>query len=755
MGEVHLYGYRLRPQQVDILGYTGGQVAVTAVPGSGKTLTLALLAARLIIQGHVGEAGDVLVVTVQNSAVNNISAQIRRILTSQKLPPVGYRVCTLHKLAADILRQRLDLAGVEEGFSIIDDNESQRMMQNAAGTWIADRQTWWRSFLPDAGEDRRPDTEKRWREETEKIGRQVSKLCKHLQLFPDEARTLLGGSDPAEAFLRLGIDLYEKYAQYLKVRGGLDFDDLIWRACDALEQDAAFLQNLRAHWPFILEDESQDSSPLQERILARLAGEQGNWVRVGDPNQAINSTFTSADPRYFRRFVRREGVHSMSLSESGRSARPIIALANHLVLWGCEHHPEEAVREMAFRPQQILPTSEDDPQPNPADAESRIHFRERPFPDVGAEAGEVARWAAHYVNRYPRHTVAVLCPAGWQGGKVVEELERMVEPVPYDDLLRTTPRARQTAKVLAAACDYLGDPTNAGRLSRLYRVLVDEALLEVPASAARLRHQRTLMRSLGPHDLLFPPTAAPLSAHLPPGVEVTEQDARLLEAFADLVGRWVRASSLPVDQLILTIAQDLFYERADEVALAICHTIALSLRATAQMHPALQLADFAAELGEVARNRRSLSGLSLAEAGYQPEEGRVVVTTMHKAKGLEWDAVYLMCVDSLEFPDTCADAFRDEVYFMPGRAPALEACRRLEQLAGAEFATPPGRSLIDQARLEYIAERLRLLYVGITRAKRNLAFTWSELNGRRAVRPSTAMVELRAAYDSHLAEQSP
>jgi len=51
--------------------------------------------------------------------------------------------------------------------------------------------------------------------------------------------------------------------------------------------------------------------------------------------------------------------------------------------------------------------------------------------------------------------------------------------------------------------------------------------------------------------------------------------------------------------------------------------------------------------------------------------------------------------------------------------------------------------------VEYIAERLRLLYVGITRAKRDLALTWSENNGRRRVRAATALLELRrfaAAY---------
>lgn len=742
MADRSLYDYRLRPHQARVLDFAGGRLAVSAVPGSGKTLTLALLAAELIVGGHVGDEGEVLVVTVQNSAVDNISQRIRRILVEQKLPPVGYRVCTLHKLAADILRQRHDLAGVEEGFLIVDGSESQRLMYQAAKTWIAAHQSWWRSFLPEATEGKRANLEKAWLEQTQSVGREVAKLCKHLRLLPEQARRLVDGSGSSQAFLAMGVDLYSQYERYLRARCGLDFDDLIWRAIDALEQDETFLRHLRERWPYVLEDEAQDSSPLQEHILERLAGERGNWVRVGDPNQSINSTFTAADPRYFRRFMQREGVQRLLLLESGRCARPIIDLANHLVRWTCDEHPEAAVREMAFELQGIRPTALDDPQANPPDEECRIHFRDRPFADVASQAAEVARWAGSYVRRRPKRTVAILCPARWQGNEVVEVLEGMSPPVPYDDLLRSTPRTRSIAKALATACQYLGRPTSSTSLSRLHGVLSEAGCLGESAPRQSIRRQQTLLRSLATHDLLFPRTTARLSELLPPPVEVFPEDVLAIERFATLVSRWVRASSLPVDQLILTIAQDLFEA---EVDLAICHTVASSLRATSQMHPNWRLPDFAADLDEVARNRRALGRLSLADVGYTAQPGRVVITTMHKAKGLEWDAVFLICVDSLEYPDTCADAFRDELYFMPGHAPAVEARKCLERLAGADFATTSDRTPVELARLEYIAERLRLLYVGITRARRHLAFTWSKTNGHRRVRPATALLELSRA----------
>ena len=76
---------------------------------------------------------------------------------------------------------------------------------------------------------------------------------------------------------------------------------------------------LRERWPYILEDEAQDSSQLQEDLLRKLAGEGGNWVRVGDPNQAIYETFTNANPRFLANFLDTPEVESRELPTSGRS----------------------------------------------------------------------------------------------------------------------------------------------------------------------------------------------------------------------------------------------------------------------------------------------------------------------------------------------------------------------------------------------------------------------------------------------------
>ncbi len=746
MTEQTLFGYRLRPHQQRVLAYQGGRMAVSAVPGSGKTLTLALLAARLIVEGRIGDEGEVLVVTVQNSAVDNISARIRRILVEQRLPPVGYHVCTLHKLAADILRGRRDLAGIDDQFAIVDEAETARLFHLAAETWISEHEAFWLSFLPDP--EPSDYVRRQWRDETERIGREVAKLCKHLRLTPTEAAARLQGGDIGVELAGMGVALYELYAQYLRARAGLDFDDLIWRATDAIEQDATFLAGLRARWPYILEDEAQDSSPLQEAILERLTGDDGNWVRVGDPNQAINSTFTAADPRFFRAFLRREDVDAQVLLESGRCARPLMAMADALAYWGVLEHPTAAARALSFEPQRMQPTGAGDPQPNPPDEACTVFIARRASADVSDEASRVAGWAADYVRRHPDETVGILCPAGWQGSEVVKRLEGLPD-VPFDDLLRSTPQVRNVARLLAQALQYLADPTHKGHLISFYRGLVRADLLPL-TDDSQPRRLADLLRHVKLTELLYPRVTAGIEALVPERVRLRAGDLEVLSAFVQLVRRWVSAVHLPPDQLILAISQDLFSRPEEERSLALCHTIATSQRSILQMHPTWTLADLSADLDAVASNRRSLGGLSLPDAGYQPVPGRIIVTTMHKAKGLEWDTVYLICVDDLEFPDALDGAFRSEPFYLPGHAPPVEARKTLERLAqpGAVSAHDP----VTEARLEEIAERLRLLYVGVTRARRNLSITYAQKNGRREVQPALALQVLQRAYDGYLEE---
>jgi len=740
--------FKARPKQLAVLAYAGGKMGVSAVPGSGKTLTLSALAARLVADGTLADDQEVLVVTLVNSAVDNFAGRVGAFVRARGLlPNLGYRVRTLHGLAHDIVRERPALVGLSDDFSIVDEREANEMLQDAAAAWLRSNPQAADDFLAHDLEPRKRDwvLRKQWPDLAIGVARAFIKRAKDLEVAPDQLDLPQEVTDRLP-LVEMGAAVYADYQRALRYRGAVDFDDLIRLALQALLLDDELLARLRHQWPYILEDEAQDSSRLQEEILRLLAGEDGNWVRVGDPNQAIYETFTTANPRYLRAFIKREDVAARELPNSGRSTRSIITLANYLIDWSRSDHPVEPVRQ-ALTPPHIRPTPPGDPQPNPPDAPDQVYVVGRKFSpneELRAVADSLARW----LPDHSEETVAVLVPRNQRGFEMVEMLKaRGLEVV---ELLRSTRSTRETAGALGNVLKYLADPVSSTKLARVYRVWrrddrADETARERLDWVAKL-----LRKCRRVEDFLWPRPDRDWLADLALDEEAVGDVYDQLIDFRKLVRRWQKATLLPIDQLILTLAQDLFEEPVD---LALAHKLAGFLRRMSDGHPDWRLPELVQELAVVARNERRFLGLSDDDAGFDPEryKGQVVVATAHKAKGLEWDRVYLMSVNDYNFPSALAnDQFISEKWFvrdhlnLEAEALAqLESVLQVGELAAFEYRE--GRAS-RQARLEYAAERLRLLYVGITRARRSLILTWN--TGRRGNQhPAIPFVALRTFWE--------
>lgn len=744
--------FTLRPGQQFVHTYPGGKMGVSAVPGSGKTWTLSRLAAELIIRGAIEDDQEILVVTLVNSAVDHFYQRVSSFIAeSNLLPNIGYRVRTLHGLAHDIVRERPDLAGLDTKFQILDEREADSILTDIVHAWTRGHPDSLNSYLNLEMDEYRlaQINQKELPNLLGSIARSVIGYAKDRSWTAELLRARIDQLPVPLPLAEIGVQFYLDYQRALAYRGAVDFDDLIRLALFVLEQDEGLLTRLRHTWPYILEDEAQDSSRLQEQILARLAGEHGNWVRVGDPNQAIYETFTTADPQLLRDFINRPDVAAETLPMSGRSSRSIITLANELVRWTMNEHPNPEVRNALQAPPWIEPVPPDDPNPNPPDHQDKIHLILQKYTaagEVSGIAGSLARW----LPEHPDQTVAVITAVNSHAANLVDELKR--RGIPYvDSLLRSTSSTRFSARVLGDILRYLADPQSSGKLAKVYLAWQREAA-EQTETKQQVEQTSELIRKIRQVEDYISP-AAQRDWLEDSGLEISNSDiyAQLL-VFRHLIQRWLGSVLLPVDQIILAIAQDLLTHPAE---LALAHKFAVLLKQVQQGHPAWRLPEMAGELMVIANNERRFLGFSAEDTGFDPDlyKGKVVISTIHKAKGLEWDRVYLMSVNNYDFPSGMAqDQFISEKWFIKNSLNLeAEALAQIAQLGNSDpYQWYEEGVASSAARQDYIRERLRLLYVGITRAKRELVLTWNTGRSKLESQPAAPLIALAHYWQQYL-----
>jgi DNA helicase-2/ATP-dependent DNA helicase PcrA len=353
-----------------------------------------------------------------------------------------------------------------------------------------------------------------------------------------------------------------------------------------------------------------------------------------------------------------------------------------------------------------------------------------------------------FLQDHPDKTVAILAPRNNRGFKFVDELNKRKIPT-VDSLLQSTSATRLSTGAIANILHYLGDPESSQKLSLAYKVW-RRAERSDEENWAFYKNNLSLIRGIDHvEEYLWPGiTGDWLESMRQEGSD--PQIIGELEAFREVVRRWQNAVFLPIDQLILTISQDLFLDPSE---LALAHKLSSLLRQLGDAHPDWRLPEFTEELANIAKNERKFLGFSQEDEAFNPDlyPGKVVVATMHKAKGLEWDCVFLTAVNNYNFPSGAEfDNFQSEKWFVKDHL-NMEA-ELINQLKTLIEADPfdwyqPGRASMD-ARHEFIRERLRLLFVGITRARKWLTITWN--TGRVSNRnfPALALLELINAVEN-------
>lgn len=393
------------------------------------------------------------------------------------------------------------------------------------------------------------------------------------------------------------------------------------------------------------------------------------------------------------------------------------------VVWAYDCAENPAARSALTTPL-IQPTPPDDPQPNPEPCLACIRLIPHKM-SADDEMEYVVKTAENFLVNQPDRTVAILCLSNDRAYKYAELLKKL--KIPYvDSLLRSSSSTRLSTSAMVDILQCLSDPTSSRKLSAAYQVWrrgerEDEEVWKFHLQVAALIKQ---CRKL--EDYLWPLDAHDWLADL---AERLDQPAIMEEliTFRAVVQRWQAAVFLPIDQLLLTLAQDLFLE---PVELALAYKLSTLLRQMSDAHPDWRLPEFINELVTITKNQRKYLGLSSDDDAFDPDRypGKVVVGTMHKAKGLEWDCVFLTAMNNYNFPSGAEyDQYLPEKWFVKDdlnlEAEVIAQLRALIEDHPFDWYQPGKASLA--ARQEFIRERLRLLFVGVTRARRWLMATWN------------------------------
>ena len=292
------YLKNLNDKQREAVLCTEGPLLIIAGAGSGKTTTMTRRIAYLI-----GEKGvdpyNILAVTFTNKAANEMRERIESLVENTQ----GMWVMTFHAACLRILRRFIDRLGYGKDFTIYDTTDQKAVI---------------RECLTDS-------------ELSDKLFPAASVLAaisnwKNQAIPPAQAE--LEAASLREKNL---AELYRRYTDKLRKYNALDFDDLLIKAVELLEQDPEVLEIYSDRFRYIMIDEYQDTNEIQYRMVNLLAGAHGNICAVGDEDQCIYQ-WRGATIRNILEFEEDfPGAKIIKLEQNYRSCGNILGGANSVI----------------------------------------------------------------------------------------------------------------------------------------------------------------------------------------------------------------------------------------------------------------------------------------------------------------------------------------------------------------------------------------------------------------------------------------
>jgi DNA helicase-2/ATP-dependent DNA helicase PcrA len=618
----------LNPEQQEAVLKTEGPLLILAGAGSGKTRVIAHRIAHIVSE-QLTEPDRILAVTFTNKAAGEMRTRVETLL---RVDCQRMWISTFHALCARLLRREAPHVGLSRDFVIYDSTDQLTLMKQA---------------LREIGQD----------DSTLQPRLALSRISHAKNRMEGPESFAANSWNPKEA--QIG-KLYEIYVQRLKDANALDFDDLLLRTVELFDKAPAVRERYAQKFRFVMVDEYQDTNRPQYLLIQQLAGLHRNLCVVGDPDQSIYK-WRGADLKNILDFEHDfPEATIVRLERNYRSTQVILDAASSVIAQNRNRKEKRLYTERA--------------------GGARILYY-RAGDDID-EAEFIARTSRTALHEDPDNTVAVLYRTNAQSRTVEDALRRA--GMAYKIIGGVRFYERKEIKDALAYLRLVLNPHDDVSLRRI---------INVPARGIG----KGVMESLEAVELSDDIVLPPLLAGLQPVATNNSMWARLIHALEGrLLNARASASLSAFRDLIVNLTA---MAREESVSIALGKVLDRSgylqdLReerseeAESRIENLMELVSAAREY-ETRTAEPSLPGfvdqlslLSDVDEESGARDARVLMMTLHSAKGLEFPVVVIAGLEEGLFPHS--------------------------------------RSAEDEAELE---EERRLCYVGITRAQRRLVLT--------------------------------
>ena len=607
---------KLNPAQKEAVDSIDGPVMVVAGPGTGKTQILALRIGNILLKTDT-KADGILCLTFTNSAVKAMRERMRAYIGPEASK---VQVCTFHSFGMDMLEKYYTVLGLNKTPQIMDEKGDltilcDRILQNNDWEYLRPRSDTSRYFRDLKSlisllkrERITPESfENMIKIEIEGIKKDPASISSRGEnkgkLKKDLEKKIEGLERSLEA-----VKFYSLYETEKKERNLFDYDDILEALNKIVEESEEAKDYIKTNFLYILIDEHQDSSNVQNEFLKRVWSdvEKPNIFVVGDDRQLIYG-FGGASLEYFENFKHIFGKAKLiTLLENYRSTQKILDSAHYLL--------ESSMTKGKLKSNQ---------KENHA-----IRLVEAYYP-----RDEIIACALHIKDKIKNgceaNDMAILVPKNRQIRSTITILKDMEIPVAGGEMMDFFESAEAVA--FLRVLKIIANPDDGAALAESFFDKYSD------------------ITSLKAHEFIRDNNMRKFSL-----IDVAEQRNNLFGNSSEIniwLGKlksWLISSSEPIYSFIQKVGTEFLLDTAKNhedliVRIEVLRTLIHLVLMQTEKNPKLNLSDFLSFVDRIMDY-----GETIPLAIFGPNEG-VKVLTLHGSKGLEFDYVWIAHMDEKSF----------------------------------------------------------------------------------------------------------